>query len=130
LAAEGLVVHLADEFIVGINWLFSQAVGGVSVLVAEADAREAVAALAEDRTEELFEDLALGKHEIETCPSCGSVAVAYRSRRVALAAWLAVILLFTLLITLELLLYVGLVPWILNRPRWLCRKCGSTFRDL
>jgi hypothetical protein len=38
--------------------------------------------------------------------------------------------LFPLLITLELLLYVGLVPWILNRPRWLCRKCGSTFRDL
>jgi hypothetical protein len=132
LAAEGLAAQLADEFIVGINWLFSQAVGGVSVLVAATEAREAIAVMAEDRTEDLLEELGLGEHDIETCPSCGSLDVAYRSRRVALAAWYALLPSPVLLLGSGFfqIVVVGLVSWILLRPRWRCRKCGSTFRDL
>lgn len=131
LAAQGLVAHLADEFVVGINWLFSQAVGGVSILVAAADAREAVAALTEDRTEDLLAELGLDEHGIETCPSCGSVELADQSRWIKLAAWLA--LFFTpgpYLHPVLFWLWVGMGAWVLIRPRWRCRQCGSMFREL
>jgi len=130
LVAEGLAAHLADEFMVGLNWLWSQAVGGVSVLVAEADARDAVATLEEDRTEDLLAALGLGKQDLESCPGCGAVEVAYRSRRIGLAAWFG--LLFTPAPYLQPLLFwlwVGVGVWILLRPRWRCRECGKTFRE-
>lgn len=130
LVSEGVAAQLADEYVVGLNWLWSQAVGGVSVLVPEADARDAVTVLAKDRTEDLLTELGLSEHEIETCPSCGSVDVAYRSRRVALGAWLALGLWFHLLAPFLMVIWFGLAFWILSRPRWRCRMCHTTFREL
>lgn len=131
LMHEGFAVYLADEFIVGLNWLYSQAVGGVSLWVAESDARRALDLLAEDRTHVLLLELGLTERDIEVCRSCGSTDLAYRSRRVGLAAWVGLLntpLFF--LGTVLFLLWLGTGAWILTRPRWRCGECGTTFREL
>ena len=46
LAAEGIDAVMCDEYIVGVNWLYSDAVGGVKLAVAPSDAPRAVAILA------------------------------------------------------------------------------------
>ncbi len=48
LQAAGIDAVLADDEIVALNWLYSNAVGGVKVLVAEEDEERAAAILSTD----------------------------------------------------------------------------------
>lgn len=74
LEAEGLSAFVGDENLIGLNWMYSQAVGGVKVWVADVDYEAALRVLGADhslRPEEIHAD---GPEE-EYCPSCGSAAI-------------------------------------------------------
>lgn len=53
LAAEGIESWLADEHLVQTDWLYSIAVGGIKLQVAEDDAERALTILATDYSDEI-----------------------------------------------------------------------------
>jgi len=53
LAAEGIESWLADEHLVQTDWLYSIAVGGIKLQVANEDAERAVVILETDYSEEI-----------------------------------------------------------------------------
>lgn len=88
LDAEGIPCFVVDENIVAINWLYSNAIGGVKVQVPQSFAEQAIAVLEPGASAEPAE-----RQEPETaredvgqrCPQCGSADVMFQkfSRRIA-----------------------------------------------
>ncbi len=76
LAAEGIDSFAADEFLVNLNWLYSNAVGGIRLQVAEPDVESARQILAEDSAENLPEEFQQDEPVVK-CPRCGSSATHY-----------------------------------------------------
>jgi hypothetical protein len=88
LEAEGIAVVLADEHLIAIDWLHSNAIGGVKVMVREGDVAAALAIL-EGEPLPLDEELVLAAgadgeraprpprpaSAVPTCPRCGSAGV-------------------------------------------------------
>ncbi|NIO15892.1 MAG: DUF2007 domain-containing protein [Deltaproteobacteria bacterium] len=76
LESEGIYCFVQDENIVGINWLYSAAVGGVKLKVRESDRDEAAMLLSGDvRIEEVPQFTPVERGESEDrgrCPACGS----------------------------------------------------------
>lgn len=100
LEAGGIPAFVQDECLVQMDWLYSNAVGGVRVQVADEDAEAARAFLADDLPEGAPVEVA--------CPKCGSDQTApdERPRRFAFLA----------------ILLLGL-PLLFGRHRWRCRAC-------
>ncbi len=69
LESVGIGVEIRDEAITTLTWLYSPALGGVKIAVAEADVADAEAILREPASEE----------GILVCPHCGSREVAVRT---------------------------------------------------
>jgi len=67
LESAGIPVFIADEFTIGMNWLYSNALGGVKVQVPESLALEAQELLATEFETPHTRDLTTS-----TCPQCGS----------------------------------------------------------
>jgi hypothetical protein len=55
LESEGILAVVFDEYIVGVQWLYSDAIGGVRVLVRESDQIEARHLLERNRSHELID---------------------------------------------------------------------------
>jgi len=115
LEAEGIECVLANEYLVGMAWTYSTAVGGVQLQVAPDRAEEALALLAADESSSLAEleaDLPARKGD-DACPRCGSEDVTLiRWSRYAAAA----------------MLFVPL-PLFIWRNRVKCRSCGNEWRS-
>ena len=114
LESEGIECSLANEYVVGVIWTYSTAVGWVEVQVAPEDAEAAVTTLAADESELLAELAAEmpSRQADEICPKCGSDALTIvRWQRYAAAV--------TLLIPLPLFIF---------RTRVKCRACGSEWK--
>ncbi len=103
LEAEGIPAFVADEHTINMQWLYSQALGGVKVQVPEQFAEQARELLEEDLAQQPVE------HELTTCPECGVAEFEYlvHGKRVAY-------LLFWIL---------GFPLWRVRRERK-CRACG------
>lgn len=74
LESEGIECFLLDKYLIGINWLYSEALGGVKVHVKTEDAKQAEKILAEDESP-LLNHRDLDFPELEQndfCDSCGS----------------------------------------------------------
>ncbi|MGC3989622.1 MAG: DUF2007 domain-containing protein [Chthoniobacteraceae bacterium] len=105
LESVGIPAFVQDEAMVQLDWLYSNAIGGVRVQVADEEVEEAQQLLREDR----------GVEEIQCdprCPKCGSTALeteAYSKR----IAFLSVLLL--------------LIPLIIPRKRIRCTACLHTW---
>jgi len=115
LKAAGMTATLGDEHIVGANWLYSNAVGGVKLLVPAACVTEALAVLdtpAEPSSVEFDEGGAERGTDwgADVCIRCGSpdFEVVERGKRLAALSWLT--------------LGVPLYP--VRRSRR-CRACGA-----
>ncbi|HHF0553481.1 putative signal transducing protein [Vibrio diabolicus] len=63
--------HIADEHTVNTQWLYSNAIGGVRLMVAESDAEDAKQILSSDFSESLENELAVDEGK-DVCPNCGS----------------------------------------------------------
>ena len=72
LEAAGIPAHLADEHTINMQWLYSNALGGVKVLVAPEHAQDAKNILAADFSADVDKELKAGG---VVCPSCDSTSV-------------------------------------------------------
>ena len=123
LESEGIECFLTNEHTVTMNWLYSNAIGGVGVQVKAADAGRANEILqvvlnpdtiggepipADSETDQVS-DAARDMR----CPQCDSENVYYEkfSRRLVFASWV--------LLT---------VPLPFFRRKWRCRECEHLFR--
>jgi predicted RNA-binding Zn-ribbon protein involved in translation (DUF1610 family) len=80
---EGISCWLKDENTVTINPLWAQAVGGIKLMVAEAQA---------ERAREILEDIRSVKGKQNACPKCGSENVELVSTPRKASNWLSVLL--------------------------------------
>lgn len=117
LESEGIACVVSDEYLVRVNWLLSNAVGGVKLRVPSWEAERAREVLRPrprlvvvPDAEQAREARAAGEM---MCPSCRSLDVYYTrfSRRAAGVFWL---------------LFGFIVPWFSRR--WLCKQCGYEWK--
>ncbi len=113
LEAEGIPAFVSQENLVGLNWIWSYALGGVKVQVPEEFAERAVTVLTEDRSADLNStpEASLPLVPEDVCPDCGSSAIApapHERRSKALS----------LLVN---------IPFAYHRDYWRCEGCGKTW---
>jgi len=113
LESEGIECVVADEHTVTMNWLYSNAVGGVKLKVWESDLQSAREILEQEPITEEGSKNEAARHKELHCPGCGSTDVYFErfSRRLAFASW--ILLSFPL-------------PFL--KKKWNCRKCGHEWR--
>ncbi|MBR9829165.1 MAG: DUF2007 domain-containing protein [Oceanospirillales bacterium] len=89
LDSEGVDAFIADEQTINMQWLYSDALGGVRLQVKAEDAERALRLLQEDREALLVEEKG---EDRPACPVCGSVNTEYHQlgRRWAFLMFLAV----------------------------------------
>ncbi|HXO19966.1 MAG TPA: DUF2007 domain-containing protein [Thermoanaerobaculia bacterium] len=114
LEAEGIESMVADEHLVRMHWLFSNAVGGVKLQVRPEDAGRAVAALG---VQVAIPDIHLVTEEEAVrfrCPACNSDHLSFErwSRLAFVGTWLL----------------LG-IPLPIPRNRWTCRRCGAAWKE-
>jgi len=110
LDAAGIPSRIADEHLVAADWLYSNAIGGVKLLVTDERAVEALAILDATATEvELPPDLG-GADATDRCRACGGEAfeLVIQGRRWAALSWL-----------------LAGIPFIPVRRVYHCRSCGT-----
>jgi ribosomal protein S27AE len=108
LEAGGVPAYIQDENMVQTDWLYSNAIGGVRVQIAEDDV---------DRAKEILRDPGvLAEHAVmPACPKCGSTETAPDElpRRVS---FLSMIL-------------TGF-PFLVSKTRWKCGKCHHPWNEI
>lgn len=113
LHAAGIESWIADENMVSVDWMYSNAVGGVKLVVADEDAGEAEAVLANAASSE--EETPPQAPEIAEphCPRCGATEIYHihwrRLRAISLLGFFAAII---------------VVPLWLVLPKWQCDRCS------
>lgn len=114
LECEGIECFIADEHIVGIDWLYSAAVGGVKLKVRREERERAVALLETARRPHTrSHDFLTADLDAPRCPGCGSLRIdrARVSRPLAVVSWLL----------------IGIpLPFLRRRSR--CLSCGLRWR--
>ncbi|MCG6467327.1 DUF2007 domain-containing protein [Vibrio parahaemolyticus] len=71
LESAGIESYIADEHTVNTQWLYSNAIGGVRLMVAEADADDATQILNSNFSESV-EHGVIADNSQDVCPNCGS----------------------------------------------------------
>ncbi|EJG0028009.1 DUF2007 domain-containing protein [Vibrio alginolyticus] len=71
LDSVGIESYIADEHTVNTQWLYSNAIGGVRLMVDESDAEDAKQILSSDFSESLGIEVDVDE-EKDVCPKCGS----------------------------------------------------------
>ena len=117
LETAGVPVVLQDEHTVNANWLYSNAVGGVKLMVRTEDLDKAVRVLAGRRTGEYCEvNFSISPEDdpgATRCPRCGSTQVT-RERFSRWAAFLSILVLN--------------FPFLLFRKRLRCLNCDYKWK--
>jgi hypothetical protein len=110
LESAGVPVFIADESTIGMNWLYSNALGGVKLQVPESLALEAQELLASEVETQATHDLAT-----VTCPQCGSkntgIFLDKRSGFLTILTWV----------------FLGL-PLLFQSKKKKCGDCGHRWR--
>ena len=123
LESEGIECFVTNEHTVTMNWLYSNAIGGVGVQVKAADVERANEIL-----QAVLNPDAIGAESIPTdsetdqegdanseirCPQCGSENVYYEkfSRRLVFASWV-----------------ILTVPLPFFKKKWKCQECEHLFK--
>ena len=90
LEAEDIPAFLADANMVSMNWLYSNAIGGIRVEVPEEFAEQAIKVLSSQS--ESIDDLPAEEEDAIICPKCGkkNVTIVREGRRWAFLSWLLV----------------------------------------
>lgn len=112
LQAIGIEAHVFTENIVQMNWLYSNAVGGIRLLVPEEQLLEARKILEE--VESQTEDSYKTEEEDYPCPKCGSAHTLYID--LAYKRWT-----YFLWLTLK-------IPLMRSRHRMKCNDCGHIWK--
>ena len=108
LESAGIPVFIADEYTIGMNWLYSNALGGVKVQVPESVACEAREILALQTEQPSTDELSA----TDTCPQCGSKNTEdFLDKRGSFFTWLL----------------LG-IPLLLPSEKKRCRNCGHSWK--
>jgi len=115
LEAEGIPAVVVDEHLVQINWMYSQAIGGVKLQVPEEVFERAREILGKDYEKELgeIEEAQFEPSPEEVCPNCRSSSTA--ARRYSLWSLLPS--------------FIFLVPIFFRKRGRVCNSCGATWRS-
>jgi hypothetical protein len=107
LESAGIESSLNDETTIRMDWLWSNALGGIKLCVKEEDAEDAAQVLSEEIPEN-FNVEGVGEYEQPLCPQCQSINISFQDldRSVAHGSML-----------------LG-VPIPLSCRRWTCQCCG------
>ena len=123
LESEGIECFVTNEHTVTMNWLYSNAIGGVGVQVKAADVEPASEILqavlnpdgVEDEPASSDSEMDQGSDATSEirCPQCGSENVYYEkySRRLVFASWALLS-----------------VPLPFFKKKWKCRECEHLFK--
>jgi hypothetical protein len=114
LESAGIPAVILDRHLAAIQWLYSNAIGGVKIAVDQDDVQSARRLLNEDRSTELSSvaESQSPPADGDLCPICTSSAIRpSRLQRIAAAGSLA----------------TG-VPLVMWRRRWICSSCGHSWR--
>lgn len=107
LEAGGVAAFIQDENMVQMDWLYSNAIGGVRVQIAEEDV---------DAAKEILQNVYVpdGEADMAECPKCGSKDSAPDElpRRIAF---------------LSLLLMS--FPFLFSKKRWRCNRCKHVWKE-
>jgi hypothetical protein len=110
LDSAGIQSFMADENTVRMDWLLSNAIGGIRLFVREEDASEAADLLAQPIPDHL-DVPGIGEYQQPTCPRCDSLEVAFAELNKQLSYP-------TLLIG---------IPLPFHRRGWHCETCGHAW---
>lgn len=110
LDSAGIEAFLADDSVIRMDWLYSNALGGIKLFVRDEDAADA-RELLEGQAPEKFEVEGVGEYEQPKCPNCGSLNVSFEEldRKIAHTG---------LLISLP-------IPSV--KHGWNCHECGHSW---
>lgn len=110
LNSQGIETQSKDEHIVNINWLYSNAVGGVKVMVHEGDFKKAVELLENQENRSHLEVVGI------ECPNCQSreTEIQVTSRHGLAAIFVA---LFSVVIPLS------------HKEKWKCESCQHVWEE-
>ena len=110
LESAGIECLLINENMVRLDWFWSNAIGGVKLLVAQADAGDAIHLLEEEIPLELVDSDTGEVYEQPACPRCSSLDISFGppDKGIQLAA-----LAFTS------------IPLPGGRDHWKCNHCGA-----
>ena len=114
LEAEGIPVVIVDEHLVQVNWMYSQAIGGVKLQVPEEMLEQAREILSMDYEQELaaIEEAGIEPNSEEVCPQCGSSSTSVQRYSI----W-----------SLVPSLIFGM-PFFFRKRGRVCHRCGSTWK--
>ena len=87
LESEGIPAAIADEHTINMQWLYSNAIGGVKIQVPESFEEKAKGVLSRDYSESLIAEMGEDKYH---CPQCGSEDVKKQSYACPLASCMPV----------------------------------------
>jgi hypothetical protein len=111
LESAGIDAVLTDDNVVRMDWLWSNLMGGVKLLVGVEDAAEADEVLAQPIPEH-FDVSGVGEYAQPRCPKCYSLDVTFQE--------------------LEPAAYLSMtvsVPLPFHRRAWRCRSCGAEWEE-
>lgn len=111
LDSAGIECALADDNMVRMDWFYSNAIGGVKLLVSAGDAAEAEQILSQPIPDRL-DVTDVGDFEQPKCPKCGSLDVSFRKSQPA--AYLSMAL---------------SVPLPFRERAWHCHSCDVEWED-
>ena len=114
LEAEGIPAFVLDEQVATINWLYSEAIGGVKVHVPDEFYDKALDIIEKINRPNESEETKLEAQivQADVCPSCGSSSIATTKYS-----------LWTLLPAL-----IFLCPLFFGKRRWQCESCGFKWK--
>lgn len=116
LESAGINCALADDNIVRLDWFYSNAIGGIKLLVNAEDAVEAGQILTQPIPEH-FDVSGVGNFEQPKCPKCASLDINFRELDPATYLSMGVS-------------YLGVgVPVPIHRRAWRCRSCDVEWED-
>ena len=112
LESAGIPSFVADENIVSMDGFYSNAIGGLRLLVEPQDAQAARTILDEPIPEEIVEDSSLTSIQ-HRCRSCGSVDVSFETLDRAIG---------------YSRMFLN-VPYPVDKHNWKCHQCGAEWVD-
>lgn len=103
---------LSDENVIRMDWLWSNALGGVKLFVKEEDVQAALELLDQEPIEK-FDASTTGEYEQPRCPNCDSLNVSFgeTGKRLSYVA-----------------VAVGM-PLPVKRGGWKCESCGHSWNE-
>jgi hypothetical protein len=112
LESAGVQCFLADDITIRMDWLWSNALGGIKLCVKSEDT-DAAAQVLDQGIPEGFDVKGIGEYTQPACPNCQSLDISFEDLNKQVA-------------------YTGVflgVPIPLDRRRWKCNACGHVWQE-